>query len=93
MNEPLNGLDVKIKKSGFSLSITDFSTQSVKFVDPSKAITNYEYEVRKNEEKRNILILKPEYLSVFLTEFKNIMRYDKKTSNYINEKLKQEPNE
>jgi hypothetical protein len=59
----------------------------------AKPITNYEYESRLNEEKRKLLILKPEYLSVIITDFRNIMTYDEDDPNYINDKLKKTYNE
>lgn len=76
-------------------------TQEFQYLDPttnsiikvpgnviSKPITNYEYENRLNEEKRKIIILKPQYLSVILTDLRNIMKYDPESSTYINDKLK-----
>lgn len=55
---------------------------------PTKPISNYEYEVKKNEDKRIIKILKPNYLSVFITDMRNIMRYDR-SSQYINQNTKE----
>ena len=54
----------------------------------SKPITNYEYEIILNEKKRTILILKPSYLSLVITDLRNIMRYDPESSTYIDDKLK-----
>lgn len=54
----------------------------------SKPITNYQYETDLNEKKRGILILKPQYLAVIITDLKNIMTYDSESSTYINDKLK-----
>jgi hypothetical protein len=93
MTAPLEGLEVKIQKFGYTADYINTSNEIVEVSDPNREITNYEYEVKKNEEKRNILIIKKEYLSVFLTEFKNIMRYDKNIPNYINEKTKKISNE
>jgi hypothetical protein len=50
------------------------------------AINNYEYEVRKNEAKRNIYVLKPEYLPSFLTDIRKIMTYTE-SSQFIDSKL------
>ena len=60
-------------------------------VSPVKSVTNYEYEVDKNEKKRLIRILKPQYLSVVITDMRNIMRYDK-SSQYLNQNTKQSYN-
>jgi hypothetical protein len=88
MNTPIEGLKVKIQKFGYRSDYINSENSIVEVSDQSREITNYEYELKKNEEKRKILILKKEYLSVFLTEFKNLMRYDKGTTNYIDEKTK-----
>jgi len=50
------------------------------------AINNYEYEVRKNEAKRNIYVLKPEYLPSLLTDIRKIMVYTE-SSQYVDSKL------
>ena len=60
-------------------------------VSPVKSVTNYEYEVDKNEKKRKIRVLKPQYLSVIITDMRNIMRYDK-SSQYLNQNTKQSYN-
>ena len=59
----------------------------------SKPITNYEYEFKLNEEKRKLIVLKPEYLSLIITDLRNIMRYNEDNPNYINDKLKKTYNE
>ena len=38
------------------------------------AITNYDYELRLNEEKAEIVLLKPEYVPQFIGQFKNLIR-------------------
>ena len=63
------------------------STNSILNVNPVSAITNYQYEVKLNDQKRRIRILKSEYLSAFISEHREIMSYDK-SSNYISKKLK-----
>ena len=50
-------------------------------------ITNYQYETKVNEEKRRIKILKPPYLSAFISDHREIMTYGR-TSEYISKKLK-----
>ena len=49
-------------------------------------ISNYEYEVRKNNKKRTIYVLRTEYLQQFLTDMRNEMIY-KESSQYVNDKL------
>ena len=63
------------------------STNSILNVNPVSAITNYQYEVKLNDQKRKIRILKSEFLSAFISEHREIMSYGK-SSNYISKKLK-----
>jgi len=55
-------------------------------LNPVIGVSNYEYEVEKNNKKRELFILKPEYLGQFLTDIRKIMFYDK-SSQYVNERL------
>lgn len=66
---------------------------SVKGSSLSVPITNYEYENRLNEQKRKLYILRPDYLSVVITDLRNMMTYDEEDPNYINSKLKKTYNE
>lgn len=54
--------------------------------NPTVSISNYEYEVLKNNEKSSIYLLKPEYLQQFLNDMRQIMIYDR-SSQYIDESL------
>ena len=58
-----------------------------------RPITNYEYESRLNDEKRKLIILKPEYISAIIDDLRNIMTYDQDDPNYIEDKLKRTYNE
>ena len=49
-------------------------------------ITNYEFEIRKNEERRNIDLLRPSYLQNFINDLRDVVRYSK-NSNYITSSL------
>ena len=60
-------------------------------LNPVVGISNYEYEVRKNNKKRSIYLLKPIYLQQFLNDMRQIMVYDE-SSQYINEKYIQTEN-
>ena len=71
---------------GFTFKYKNFSN-SIVTVNPVSAITNYQYEVKLNDEKRRIRILKPAYLSAFISEHREIMDYDK-SSDYISKRLK-----
>ena len=58
----------------------------VKGTNVRTGISNYDYEVRLNEEKRSIFVLKPEYLQQFLNDFRDIMLYGQ-SSQTINDNL------
>ena len=45
-------------------------------LNPVVGISNFIYETRLNEEKRNINILREEYLAEFLEDMENIMTYN-----------------
>ena len=70
-----------------SLIKVKFGGSSANTITPVAAITNYDYETKLNEEKRKIKILKPQLLSVFITDHQNIMKYND-SSNYISNTLK-----
>jgi len=55
-------------------------------LNPVININNYEYEVRENEKKSSIYLLKPSYLQQFLNDMREIMIYGR-SSEYINENL------
>lgn len=52
-------------------------------ISPVVGISNFEYETNKNDEKRNIYILRPSYLNQFLNDMRDISRYGF-NSEYIN---------
>ena len=60
--------------------------------DLSTPVTNYEYEAKIEDEKRNIFILKSEYLGIAFDDIENIMTYKKGSSNYISGTLKNADN-
>jgi hypothetical protein len=59
---------------------------SIQTLNPVVGISNYEYETRKNEEKRSIYLLRTEYLQQYLNDMRRIMYYDR-SSQYIDKKL------
>ena len=67
------------------------STNSLVDGRPVKAVTFYDYENGLNEQKRNINVLKQEFLGLFIKDFERIMKYDK-SSQYVNRKLKRTEN-
>jgi hypothetical protein len=73
----------KVVDSNFSIPDPSTPTENL---NPVAGITNYEYEVRKNEDKRLIYILKNDYLQLYLNDMRRIMEYEK-SSQYINRRL------
>ena len=55
-------------------------------LNPVVGISNYEYEVELNEEKRGIYVLRKEYLQQYLNDMRTIMHYDK-SSQFVNRRL------
>lgn len=55
-------------------------------INPVVGISNYEYEVRKNNKKRDIYVLKPAYLQQVINDTRKAMTYDR-SSQYVNDKL------
>jgi hypothetical protein len=71
----------KIVDSNFTIPKPGDSTT---LLNPVTGISNYEYEVRKNNEKRSIYVLKRIYLQQVLNDTKKEMTYDQ-SSQYVNE--------
>ena len=55
-------------------------------LNPVISVTNWEYEVRKNNKKSSIYLLKRGYLQQFLNDMREIMTYGV-SSEYVNESL------
>jgi hypothetical protein len=83
---PISGVKIKISTDVQPISITD-TNNNQKSSSSIKEVSNYEYEVLENEKKRKLLILKPEYLAVFISDMKNIMKYAE-SSQYIDQNTK-----
>jgi hypothetical protein len=55
-------------------------------LNPVRSVTNWEYEVRENDKKSSIYLLRREYLQQFLNDMRQIMLYDR-SSEYVTEDL------
>ena len=76
-----------------SVSYFDQAANEQTTVNPvSKAITNYEYENRINDDKRNIFLLKPIYIPVIRDDIEIMMRYKKGSTQYVSKSLKRAEN-
>ena len=84
-----------IQPAGIQVS----SDHSITYVDGNNLITNsqvkpisyYDYEYKKNEDKRLIDLIKSKYVTIILDDMRSIMQY-KESSQYIDKKLKQTEN-
>ncbi len=54
--------------------------------------TNYEYEVSLEDDKRNIFVLKPEFLAVIRNDLEEIMPYTEGSSQYVSDSVVQGDN-
>ena len=71
----------KVVDSNFTIPKPGTPTATL---NPVVGISNYEYETRLNDKKRNINILRKEYLNQFIDDMKTLMVYSK-SSEYIDE--------
>jgi len=55
-------------------------------INPVVGITNYEYETRLNDEKRNINVLREENITEFLDDMREIMTYQE-SSEFVNRRV------
>ena len=75
--------------SSYSVSYYDFFTDlQVTTGNLATPITNYEYEEKVENDKRNIYILKPRYLNIVFDDMEEIMQYKKGSSQFVSESLK-----
>tara|TARA_B100000963_G_C22571298_1_gene646223 strand:+ start:797 stop:1471 length:675 start_codon:yes stop_codon:yes gene_type:complete len=72
-------------------SITFIDNGVLKTESKLTSFTFLEHETNLNDKKRDINILRPEYLTLFLENFSEIMEY-KESSQFINDKLKKTEN-
>ena len=58
----------------------------------TRPVTNYEYEEKIENEKREIFVLKQEYLTVVIDDIEDIMPYEKGSTEYLDRTLKKAEN-
>ena len=73
----------KVVDQGFTIPDPASSTATL---NPVAGVTNYEYETSLNDGRRDIYILDPKYLGMFLRDMRTIMRY-KDSSQFIDTDL------
>jgi len=79
--------------NGYSVSYYDFYIdQQVDTGNITIPVTNYEYEEKLENDKRNIFILKPRYLNIVLDDMEEMMQYQKGATQYVSDTLKRADN-
>lgn len=66
-------------------TITDPENYSIT-LNPVAGISNYELEIRKNDEKRSIQLLRPEYVNIAIRDIEERLEYSLSTQ-YVSPKL------
>ena len=80
-------------ESDFSVEFYDWMIDSLETKQGiTTPITNYEYEMKIEDDKRNIFALKPRYLNVVKDDLQEMMTYKKGSTSYISETLKRAEN-
>ena len=78
------------EKVGVGQSVSyydDALGQHVRATDVAIPVTNFEHEDNLNNKKREIYILKQEYLNIVTDDLDEIMRYKKGSTQYLSETL------
>jgi len=83
------GLQVE---SNYSVIFFDERANELKTITPTIPVTNYEYEQKINEGKRNIYLLKPKYIQVVRDDLEDLMTYEEGSTQYVSETLKRAEN-
>lgn len=90
--EVKNSKDIVIVPAGliveqdFSVEYFDGGTQLRSQI--TVPVTNYQYEIRLEDEKRTIYALKPKYLDLVFNDLQTIMQYKKGSEQYVSKTLK-----
>ena len=84
------GLEVS---SDFNQTYYDYYTSGVVTASNiTRPVTNFQFEEKLENEKREIFILKQEYLTVIIDDIEDLMPYKKGSTEYINGNLKRAEN-
>ena len=85
-----SGLEVS---SPYTISYYDYLTSlQVDTGNIAVPVTNYDYEIKLEDAKRNIFLLKKEYLGIITNDMPEIMEYKEGSTQYVNETLKRADN-
>lgn len=81
----------KVVENNFSVKYFDKTYSESITANPVKAVTVYEYEIQKNDNKRNIYLLRPRYLQTAIDDMRTIMSYGF-SSQYVDDNTKKGEN-
>lgn len=81
----------KYVESNFSVTYFDENTGQSQTISPIKTVSYYEYEVQKNDAKRNIYVLRHNFLQTVIDDMREIMSYGF-SSQYIDDGTKKGDN-
>ena len=76
--------------SDFTFKYTDPST-GYQSINDVTSVSVLQHEIQKNDDKRSIYLLRPEYVSIVMSDMREIMSYTD-SSQYVNRKLKKGDN-
>ena len=80
------------KVTYFDLALGQHRSSLIEEKDTATPITNYDYEINIENEKRNIYLLKPQYTALVEEDLEREMKYKKGGTNYISPTLKRANN-
>ena len=80
------------KVTYFDLALGQHRSSLIEEKNIATSITNYDYEINIENEKRNIYLLKPGYTSLVEEDLEREMKYKKGGTNYISPTLKRANN-
>lgn len=90
--EVKNSKDIIIIPAGLiveqDFSIDYYDGQAKIATQITVPVTNYEYEIRIEDERRTIYTLKPKYLNLVMNDLEKIMEYKKGSEQYVSKTLK-----
>ena len=85
-----DGLEVP---QDYSVSYYDFFIESqINLSNVTTPVTNYEYEEKLEDAKRNIYVLKQRYLNIVLDDMEELMAYKEGATQYVSDTLKRADN-
>jgi len=88
-------IDESLPASNYKYEYFDSGTSTIESKNKTEIlteITNYDYETKLEDEKRNIFVLKSRYLNVVFNDIENIMTYKKGSEQFVSRTLKRGDN-